>query len=279
MSSYIYDPNKKPSQKKVDDLGKQPNGIEFVRIDSGDGFIDGLFKRELSSDALVVLFPAAMPMSLLESGQFPYIPRWQWVEEIPCNVWCFEEYLARKYNIAAAWFHDQEKFSAEVVAEIVMEIAKSLGVDNSRITLMGSSLGGFGALMVAPRIPGARVIADICQTDLLTYPIRSAIENFCEKIYKTRDVESVNSQFRDRFSVIERFRNLGYIPPMTIMHDISDEPNGHTQVYAFLSDLARIQKELEKTVQVEVLIRNSGKGHVALFKAAMMPILTRIAGI
>lgn len=133
--------------------------------------------------------------------------------------------------------------------------------------------------MAAPQIPGSKVIADISQTNLMTYHVRKAIEDFCEKIYDTRDVEEVNRSYPDRFSVIERFKRAGYVPDMTLLHDISDEPNGQQQIYPFFKALADLQTQCDQVFRFEGLLRNAGKGHIALHKFAMLPILYEKAGI
>lgn len=279
MSNIIAGFNAVATVKPISSLLKQEDVCEHVRLDDGFGYIDGLFKRNRQSDSLVVFFPAALTADAVKNQQYPYLPRWQWTEDVNANVWCFEESLARKYNLAAAWFHERDFFYADILADIIADIAKQLNVPSEKITLMGSSLGGFGALMVAPKIPGSKVIADIAQTDLYTYPIRSAVESFCDVIYGTRDVDALNREFRDRFSVIERFSRLKHFPEMTILHDISDEPNGKTQVYPFLSELGAMQKDFSEPIKIESLIRNAGKGHVALHKFEMIKIINRVSGL
>lgn len=279
MAELRIDLTSTPVTCNIVGLGKQTDGIKFIRLDSGCGYIDGVFKKAANSDALVVLFPAALPLSALKMGQFPYIPRWQWIDKIPANVWCFEESLARKYNLAAAWFHERDHFYADTIAQVIKEIAFALRIKDCRITLMGSSLGGFGALMVAPTIPGSRVIADIAQTDLMTYQFKTAIMNLCVKIHATNDLAAVNKAHRDRFSVIERFKAIGRIPDMTILHELTDEPNGRQQIYSFLTDLAELRKTENHSFRMEAIIRNTGQGHVALAGVEMLPLLYRVAEI
>ena len=268
-----------PAKRKISGLNKRPDGSEFVRLDCESGYVDGIFKRVTGSDALIVMFPSAMPASALTEKRFPHLPRWQWVDEIPANVWCFEEVIARRYNIAGGWFHERDHFYADSIAEIIQEIASELCISSDRITMMGSSLGGFGALMAAPKIAGSKVVADISQTNLISYHVRRAIEDFCEKIYHTRDVDAVNAANPDRFSVIERFRKVGHVPDMTILHDISDEPNGHQQIYPFFTELANLQSTEGHSFKFEGMLRNAGRGHIALHKFAMLPILYDIAEI
>lgn len=279
LAADLIEPSSTPNFRRISDLKGIPDGVDFIRLDSGSGHVDGLFKRLASSKSLVVLFPAALPLAALKAQQFPYIPRWQWVASMPVNVWCFEEALARKYQIAAGWFQEGDHFYADTIARIIRDIAAALEIEAGNITLMGSSLGGFGALMVAAAIPGCRAIADIAQTDLHSYQFRHHVEDLCIKIYGTNDVDGVNAMHRDRFSVIERFRALGHVPDMTILHDITDEPNGRQQIYPFFVDLAALQTESPNPFMFEAILRSTARGHVALHRGEMLPILYRAAGI
>lgn len=262
-----------PRIQLISKLENVPNSVDFIRIDSGDGYIDGVFKRATNSDKLVVLFPAALPSSALSERKFPYIPRWQWVSSIPSNVWCFEEVIARKYNILASWFQEKNFFFADVLSEVINDIAKNIGVKKDNIVLAGSSLGGFGALMVSPLLPGSRVVADICQTNLSTYQFRRHVEDLCDKIYDSRDVDGIINDYPDRFIVMKRFEKIGYIPDMTILHELTDEPNGSQQIYPFFQNLSTLRNAGLKEFNIDGLVRSKGNGHVAMQREEFISFL------
>lgn len=268
-----------PRTQTIARLRELSDCVEFLRIDSGEGYVDGVFKRETSSDKLIILFPAALTNAALAERKFPYIPRWGWVESIPANVWCFEEVIARRYNILAGWFQEKNYFFADVVAEMIDGIAKSIGISWENIIMSGSSLGGFGALMVAPLLPGSKVVADISQTDLSSYRFKSHIETMCEKVYGSRDIKSISNSYPDRFSVSKRFEKIGHVPDMIILHELTDEPNGSQQIYPFFSDLFSLKDTNPKGFQFKGIIRNDGNGHIAMRKIEFMTLVSNEYGI
>lgn len=271
--AFTIDASSIPEHVPLHTLAGLPDGQRYVRFDTRHGAIDGVFKRSLSSNKLVVLFPAALTSDDVASRRYPSIPRWSWVEDIDANVWCFEEAIARKYQLAAGWFQERDHFHADVVADLIARIAVELLIAFPNVSLMGSSLGGFGALMVAAKLPGSLAIADIAQTDLATYQFQNHIAALCSKIYNSNDVRAINEQYRDRFSVIERFRRLGHIPDMIVLHELTDEPNGVQQIYSFLTELAHLRLELSKSFLLKCEVRCVGNGHRPIHKVQFLDLM------
>lgn len=273
QAKFNIDFSSSPLRLNISDLRNLNDTTVYCRFETGRCAIDGVFKRVAESKKLIIMFPAALPVKDQDEKRFPALFRWSWVDHFDANVWCFEEAIARKYDLIAAWFQESDHFHADVIAEIVKDIANELKIDFKDITLVGSSLGGFGALMVAPAVPGCLAISDIGQTDLFAYQYQNHIRSFCEKIYGTTDVQAVNRRYRDRFSVVERFRALGQVPNIIILHELTDEPNGAQQVYGFLAALGEMRSQSGATFNLRAVVRCTGEGHKALHQHLLLRLL------
>lgn len=268
----LFDLDKEPQPVSTEQIAAMEDGKVFCRLATSTGsHIDGVFKRAKHSNKFVVLFPSALP----KDARLPFLPRWSWVDSIDANVWCFEEDIARKYGLLGGWFQESTHFHADAVAALITEIARAIGVPNSGITLTGSSLGGFGAMMVAPCLPGCLVIADVPQTDLAAYVHRSHITALCSKIYGTDDIASISESYKERFSVIARYKSVGIVPDILILHELSDEPSGRQQIYSFLEELGALRKELDASFSVRCHIRCLGNGHTSISKGEFVQLLSK----
>lgn len=267
-----FDIHGEPIPMSAAQIAGMVDGKVYCRLTTSTGSpIDGVFKRATRSSKFVVLFPSALP----KDARLPFLPRWSWVDSIDANVWCFEEDLARRYGLVGGWFQEKTHFHADVIGNLIGEIASVIGVKNEDVTLTGSSLGGFGAMMAAPLFPGCLAIADVPQTDLAAYQHQSHIKDLCLKIYGSDDTDSVNKAHRDRFSVISRFRTFGVVPNILMLHELSDEPNGRQQVYNFLEGLGTLRKELNANFSVRCQVRCDGNGHAAMSKGEFIQLLSK----
>ena len=124
---------------------------------------------------LVVFLPAARTNPL---GSEPYYVRLGWAERLP-GFDCL--YIADPFEretdalgLAGSWFVDAEGQSAlPALAAAISAHAETGGYE--RVTIYGSSMGGYGALVLGYLMPGVRVISECPQIYLDRYPASQAI--------------------------------------------------------------------------------------------------------
>lgn len=250
-----------------------PALIDLLALPAGDapryGLIsDGVFEyegvvqRRAGADSLVVFLPAAL-MDDPAARRHPSIPRWTWGAELSASYLALSDCALPDELCVGSWFQgNAAHFGADTLAAHIAAVAEAWSIPQSRIVLYGSSMGGFGALMIGARLPEAYVIAEVPQTNLATYSNRAAIEMITQPIYG-QSVDRVALQEPDRINVLNRFRRLGAVPRMTIVHDHSDK-SGLNQVYPLIGDMLDLIRQRLIVTEHFNTVFTHGRGHVAL---------------
>lgn len=266
-------------------------GEPHITINCGDEkipmgeevFVGVLHRNELyfsflrlieSSSSLVVFLPAALP-GVSSNYNRPAFSRWTWGRTLGVSTVAFDDPTLWKDALAGGWFQGSvADFGIDSVAEIVLWLASKCNVKNENIIFYGSSLGGYASLMLAAKIKGSTAISEIPQTKLEDYIYVNHIRNLCKSVYGSDDVKAISEKFPERFSVIEQFIANNYLPNCVLIHELTDEPNGSTQFYPFLSALASSSKKMGWALErVHVRVFNDGKGHKALEIERALPII------
>lgn len=123
-----------------------------------DGFLDlqSLLIRRPGSDVLVVHLHGSIERQHYE---LPRFERLSSLQEVDANLLLLADpTLLLDDQLRIGWYLGREGEDATArLAALVRRVAAQLGV--ARIVLAGSSAGGFGAIALAPRIPGALAVA------------------------------------------------------------------------------------------------------------------------
>ena len=258
------------------DLTEAEPGLppQHVLVSDGTFEYEAVFQRRSDSRSLLVFLPAAL-MDDPAQRKLPSIPRWRWGQDFNASYISLSDCPLAEPLCVGSWFQgNPTSFAADTLASWIEAIAHSWGVPTDRVIIYGSSMGGFGALMIGARLPASHVVAEVPQTDLLTYGNQAAIGLASSQAYG-EPIERIALQMPDRVNVVSRFRRLGAVPNITLIHD-HDDRSGVTQIYPFLRGLFdAIQTGGMSTPEIKVLFTR-GRGHVALPFEEAKPIINRI---
>ena len=129
------------------------------------------------ADSLLCLLPSAQASN--SARQIPIFHRWSWAKHFPkTHILCLSDPGLYYSDVHAAWFQSPNDIDIfERLAKFIKIIANNLEVSGEKITIYGSSMGGFGALMVGTMIKNSLVIAEVPQIDLRQYPVKAAINS------------------------------------------------------------------------------------------------------
>lgn len=126
------------------------------------------------------------------------------------------------------------------ISDIIVSVARKLGVENRDLIFNGSSAGGFTSLMLATLVKDSVAIAEIPQIDTLLWgPERhwKVIKKHC---FDDDDDDKVLAEFGYRFKVIELIKKERYIPNAFIIFGFGDYGGIKSQVAPFLGQLCQM---------------------------------------
>ena len=199
-------------------FGKQC--VSKVPISSGSSIsVFSYLKRE--SDSLIVLLPSALsPAHKFDGAVFH---RWSWYEKFDSSVVAISDPSFERDGLLGGWFIDDG--TSDLMAsfcEIVEAFIGALGVDESKVVFYGSSMGGFGALMLASFFSKSLAVAEVPQIDLREYPWKSATDAIQEKCLSGESISDFFERFPERISVVERFKRNRVFPNCEIITNYQD---------------------------------------------------------
>jgi len=169
-------------------------------------------------DVLTVLFQGAVDRAKV---RVPIFLRWRYQLELDAGptLAFADPTLDLSTSLRLGWYLGTESLDlAPVIAEIVKQVAESLGV--RQIVLAGSSGGGFAALQVGAHLPDAFVVAMSPQTDLRKYSPR-LVNAATEPAFGLRKAPESGYLVR-RISAIERMRHLKAHPRVLLVSNPGD---------------------------------------------------------
>lgn len=157
----------------VHDIDSRILADKPLLVRSGNYDFHCLFHRG-NEERLFVLLTAAVNRPCL----LPAFNRWKWRDRFPGSVLCISDpTLLQSETLAIGWYLGSEQNDATSdMAELVEIVAKGLGIRAGNIIPYGSSAGGFSAMALASRIPGATAVAINPQTDATRYNARRVTE-------------------------------------------------------------------------------------------------------
>ncbi|AVJ28003.1 YqiA/YcfP family alpha/beta fold hydrolase [Achromobacter spanius] len=147
---------------------------------------------------LTVLLPGAINR---EKGLVDF-QRHSWAKELGTNVISFSDpTILHENDISIGWFQGNENaFAIDLLAELIDSLLKENRFDPSRMTVLGSSAGGFVALKLASRFPDARFVAINPQIFLFNY-VQSHYERMMLACYRRQSLAESATRYRDRIVV------------------------------------------------------------------------------
>ena len=109
----------------------------------------------------------------------PYFARWSWYKFVNGSMLNIADPMYRLYEkLQLGWYYGNDEINIQqVLAELVLEVAKKIGVEQSNIVFVGSSGGGYASIACSSYIEKAKSIAINPQMVLKDWPYS---KNFSE---------------------------------------------------------------------------------------------------
>ena len=222
-----------------------------------------------SADRLVVFLPGAQ--SKRRPRRPLYFNRWSWHDNIPDAhvVAISDPALALDERLLGAWFIHPDLDLIADLASVVQRIARVLGVEASRVTFHGSSLGGFAAMGMAAHLAGSTAISEIPQIDFEKWPYKES-----HRILESHLGGSI-SEFRERhperIDVLSRFSFAGVVPSFTLVTNTAD--TSYDLHVGFMEDVRSLASECDVIGEQKLLVTDVVSGHSALPQDAVLDLL------
>lgn len=155
---------------------------------------------------LFVMMPSAVKRDLVT---LPCFSRWTWAFKgvFPGHVLCLADPTLNAHpELGLGWFlGNHEHCATDEIAGFVTQLAASKGIAREDIFIWGSSAGGFAALALAAKIPGATAVAINAQTDAFAYQVQDQVALLSQWCFGSDAVKQVREQFLDRLDMTVRW--------------------------------------------------------------------------
>ncbi|EHJ00469.1 hypothetical protein CDLVIII_3927 [Clostridium sp. DL-VIII] len=158
----------------------------FDRVPEGrfntkvDGAHFECFYHASKYDYLYVVLDTMRDDNTIANGPLPRFHKWSWFTFLKGHLLSIEDPMYFESDIAVGWFYGtHERDYRDATAELVMRVARHLGIPNEHIIFYSVSSGGTSGLFTAEKIAGSVAIASNPQLDLTRF-LPSALANFKE---------------------------------------------------------------------------------------------------
>mgnify|MGYP000846258530 CR=1 FL=1 len=193
------------------------SGVDTHILANGER-VDCRFFLNAESKNLIVFLPSAQSPNNIHN---PVFHRSSWHGDYSDqNVLFFSDPSLHHAKIPGCWFISKNHDYPHYLSEIIRTFSSLRGIE--KIVIYGSSMGGFGALMIASELENSVAIAEIPQIDLRHYHIASAISEIESNILAGQTIGEFSKNYPERISIIERFKYTGSIPNFKIITNKSD---------------------------------------------------------
>lgn len=229
--------------------------------------------RRSQSKYCFVFLPAALP---LEKRIVPSFPRWSWGASIGHNaISVSDPTMLLSDTILGGWMQGKhDKWALEPIMSHLRAFFKNNHIDLNRVIFCGSSMGGFLALQLAANFKGSIAYSENAQIDLRNYNLKKSMAKLADLCYGKPTLEDVAAQYVHRFSLVEHFDKIGYVP--NFYYVIKESDRHHFQDH-FLPFLSYIQDKEFRFRRAEVILHNKDRsGHTPLSKIECLKRLRSI---
>lgn len=279
MSSVLESAAK--DQRRLSDVSRSSDFSSVNRIITSattDGLpIEAFVKFAENPTHLLCLLPSAQPRS--KPPQIPFFPRWSWATGFDgWDVVSLSDPMLRAApSLHASWFVSTSVDITKELAGFLREFCLLRAIPLSAVTLYGSSMGGFGALMLASSLPGARAVAEVPQLNLLNYPDPQALKDVEKLALGGTSLEDVERSSPEKVNVTARFKHSDYIPPLTLITNRAD--SAHKEALDFLSDLNAVAPSVSAVGPTSVLQLPRPEGHAVQPTPFMIDTLRALTAV
>ena len=213
----------------------------------------------------------------LSPRRIPFLHRWSWHTDLEDYdvIAMGDPSVGVDERLLGGWFMHSEVDIIAGLAGFLDQLVAVLGHDATRLTIYGSSLGGFGAIALASHLPGSRAVAEIPQIDVARWPIRSA-RILLEEVLTQEPLAKFRERFPERVDLLDRLRFVGLVPPITLV--TNHEDHSYADQHGFVRDARSLARELPSMGTQRLVHADGVLGHKALPKDLALALIRTADG-
>lgn len=250
------------------------NRYEFT-YNSSIYSVPGLLLWRGNKKKLVVFLPSALPVG--KERNIPSFLRWTWAESLGGNVLVVDDPTISLTELYGGWFQGINGVSTfSSILELVKKVMSIADITEHDVVFHGSSLGGFGAIILSTMLPNSYAIAEVPQLDLRNYPVKSAIELLEKESFGRESISCAYLKRPFDISVLEAIKKYVCIPNFIIVTNSDDE--AVLEHKKFMNDIYELEKNdyIKHIGARSLCMTKSTRGHSAIGKSHAVFLLNNI---
>ncbi|WP_165816154.1 prolyl oligopeptidase family serine peptidase [Kumtagia ephedrae] len=203
------------------------------------------FRNNPDHSRIFVFFNGEIPAHLL--GQGPTFQRWTWASDFSNPVLCVSDAsVDGRDDLQIGWYvADRDGGTFDDLMDLVEDVCTRTVGKNAEIVCVGSSAGGFAALMAACRNRCDGAVVFNPQVDIMRYRER-AISRFMARFCP--DMGDSSGQWGDRTSLIESIPRYSARAKIVYWQNTDDHFHFRNHCKNFRDAVARLPAEIQKNV-------------------------------
>jgi len=214
------------------------------------------------SEYLICAMPSAQ--STKAEVQNPVFHRWSWYKRFDnISYISISDPALYKAKVAGTWFmSDTDTDIIEEISKFIRELVGIINIDLNKVIFYGSSMGGFGALMLATYLKDTLAIAEVPQLDMKQYPFKSALNNIQNHLLENKSFENFSENFSERVDVLSRISKMNTIPSFRII--TNDQDNAFIEHLDFFSKINLMRDSVSSIGDCHISVLSNSIGHKPL---------------
>lgn len=215
-----------------------------------------------NSEHLICVLPSAQVA--MQPIKNPIFHRWSWYKNFPNTSFiALSDPALYKAELHGTWFISNDKVDLiRLLADFICCLTHKLKIDSSKVILYGSSMGGFGGLMIASHIPRAIAVVEVPQLNLGYYPHKNALKKIENAILNEMTFEAFSALFPERTNVLARFIYAKNIPSFRLI--TNDKDSAYLEHIEFVSKLNTLRGYVGGIGDYQLSIVAESVGHAPL---------------
>lgn len=239
--------------------------------------IDCLCCFRKNAKKVIILLPSAQPVS--SEVKNPVFHRWSWMDNFKdSHVLCLSDPTLYYGNVHAGWFVGNGDVNViDAMSDFIDKILKKLDLTGNNVLFYGSSMGGFGAMMLATKTRGSIAVAEVPQIDLKNYPFKNALSLIANKVLKKDDFFKAFQDQPECIDVLSKFELENYVPSLhLITNNLDPACSEHLD---FITSITKNSKALFSDIgDISITILSDAIGHKPLPTNIAIPIINSVIG-
>lgn len=216
-----------------------------------------LIHRRNNNDRLIVFHNGAVAGG---NVNVPVFQRHSWDKVLKTStVFCMDPTLYLNRFLQLGWgIGKNEDYYLENSSLILKTIIEKMHIRLEDTAIYGTSAGGYLSILMGTYLKGAKVVADNAQLDVRNWIYKDALDTIITFCF---DNIGDALKYKERFTVIDAFETMDYVPKIYLHVNVCSAADNETQLIPFLKKLATM-KRIKEYNDIEVFLHyEPDKGH------------------